>query len=49
MPTRTRAEMGKTRVGLFDQTLLIVWVWAYALLLYGFGLVKRFEKASAGD
>jgi hypothetical protein len=49
MPTSTREEAGKTPVGLVDQALLVVWIWAYALLLYGFGLVKRFEKASAGD
>lgn len=43
--TATAAEEHRLRV--IDKVLLASWVWSYAVLLYGFGLIKRFEKANS--
>ena len=47
MPGRTARAAEELHLHVLDKVLLATWVWSYAVLLYGFGLIKRFEKTNS--
>lgn len=47
MAGKTARVMGGVPMRLLDKMLLALWVWMYAVLLYVFGMIKRFEEPSA--
>lgn len=47
MPREIRGVADYRRRDLVDKVLLALWVSTYTVLLFAFGLLKRFEKPSA--
>lgn len=49
MPGEIARDVQDRRIRLVDEVLLALWVSAYSILLFAFGMMKRLEKSIAEE